>query len=83
MGPQGYLISDEPNESRFDMIVPALYTILAVLGAIFLREYANIDFNKRFSEVLLEADHIEAQIDKRLQAKADRIKALEAELGRQ
>lgn len=79
---QGYLIADEPNESKFDVLGPVLYTIAATLAVFFLREYARIDIAMAPAELVMNADYVESLIDRELGKKAQRIKALESELYR-
>lgn len=42
-GIQGYVICEDPHESRFDTIVPGIYACDIVLGLFILWEYADIN----------------------------------------
>lgn len=57
-GLQGYTLSDDPNDARFDMVVPFIYSMLTAMFIIGLREYSDIDSSKTLPEVVLEADHL-------------------------
>jgi hypothetical protein len=57
-GLQGYVVGDEPNDSRFDMIVPGIYALAIAFGLLVLREYGNINATKSPEDILAEADNI-------------------------
>jgi len=56
---QGYAHADDPNDSRFDLIVPTILSLAVVIGAFALREYGDINVQKPLAEKILDADNIE------------------------
>lgn len=77
-GPQGYARFDDPNDSRFDLIIPTIFSLGVILGALFLRQYGDINVQKPLAEKVLDADNIEQLVEERLRAKTQRLQELQA-----
>ena len=74
--PQGYMLNDEPNDTRFDLVHPFLVSACTLFGVAFFYMYAEQNVTAPSEKILSESLTIEARASEVLEKKSKRIQEL-------